>query len=214
MRTTRPFSTISYNTKGFLKTKLDDLVRRHKIDFYAFVEHQPEADEKGKSHIHLYIEPTSAIDTAQFLDEFLEIDLSDITKKPLRCRPCRSSKFDDWYLYSLHDSAYLASKGQTREYHYTDDDIVVSDEDDFIDLKHHIDWSKINTLGKVIQAAEEGVTFKEFIKTNPVNMLSVRSVQFVFDQFQKSFEYPERAGRSTHSPKEPKFDSDGVLIEE
>lgn len=199
MRTTKPFSTISYNTDSFLKLKLDDLTRRHVIEFYCFIKHEPEEDEK-KAHIHLYVEPSSHIDTVQFVNEFSEVDLKN-PLKPLGCLRCQSSKFADWYLYAIHDSAYLSSKGQSRKYHYNDDDLVKSDDDVFLDLKHHIDWSKINTLGKVLQAAQDGQTFEEFIIQNPVPLLSVRSVQFVFERVQNQLHTTDRNGSSTHTPK-------------
>ena len=39
MRTSKPFSTISYNTEDYLTAKLDELVTTRKIEFYAFIEH-------------------------------------------------------------------------------------------------------------------------------------------------------------------------------
>lgn len=206
MRTSKPCSTISYNSVDFLQRKLDDLIRRGFIDFYAFVEHLPEEDEE-KKHKHLYLFPSKLVDTNQIRDELKEFD-SNNPLKPLGCLPFQSSKFADWYLYILHDTAYLTSKGQARKYHYTDDDIISSDHDYFNELKHTIDWSKINTLGSVVQAAESGISFAEWIKSAPVSLLSVRSAQFIFEQVQKGADF-NRAGRFTHTP----IDDDGVIDE-
>ena len=206
MRTSKPCSTISYNSIEFLQRKLDDLIRRGFIDFYAFVEHLPEEDEE-KKHKHLYLFPSKLVDTNQIRDELKEFDPNNPTK-PLGCLPFQSSKFADWYLYILHDSAYLTSKGQARKYHYTDDDIISSDSDYFNELRHTIDWSKINTLGQVVQAAESGISFSEWIKNSPVSLLSVRSAQFIFEQVQKGADF-NRNGRFTHTP----VDDDGVIDE-
>ena len=206
MRTSKPCSTISYNTGDFLQRKLDELIRRGFIDFYAFVEHLPEEDEE-KKHKHLYLFPSKLIDTNQIRDELKEFDPKNPTK-PLGCLPFQSSKFADWYLYIVHDTAYLTSKGQARKYHYTDDDIIASDSDFFNELRHTIDWSKINVLGQVVQAAESGIPFSEYIKQSPVGLLGVRSAQFIFEQVQKGADF-NRAGRHTHTP----VDDDGVIDE-
>lgn len=48
MRTSKPISTISYNTLPFLKEKLDDLVNNQVLEFYFFIWHHAEDDEAGK----------------------------------------------------------------------------------------------------------------------------------------------------------------------
>ena len=125
MRTSKPCSTISYNTAEFLTRKLNDLIKRGHIDFWCFIEHEPEEDEE-KKHKHLYIFPSTLIDTNQLREELKENDVNN-PLKPLGCMPFQSSKFADWYLYVVHDSSYLSSKGQARKYHYKDDDIIRSD---------------------------------------------------------------------------------------
>ena len=112
MKTARPFSTISYNTPERLKQVLDDQMRRGTIRFYAFIHHFAEEDEKS-AHYHVYVEPDGQIDTNQFSNLFLELVKGD--PSPRRWRPCQSSKFDDWYLYSIHDQEYLECKGQNRQ---------------------------------------------------------------------------------------------------
>ena len=209
MRTTRPFSTISWNSEFHLIKQLDEMIRQRSISFYAVIKHHAEEDEK-KDHYHVYVEPDGQMDTHQFMDRLEEIDPKN-PLKPIRIARVQNSKFADWYLYGKHDSAYLASKGQSRQYHYEDDDFIVSDSDVFLDLKHHIDWSKINATGHVIQAAEQGMTFAEYIKENPVNMLAVRSVQFIFEQVQGNMRNEvNRNGRRTHSPVD---EETGEIIE-
>ena len=96
MRTTKPFSTISYNTEHFLIDKLNELVRKRVIKFWAFIEHIPEEDEK-KKHKHLYMIPNGQLDTDQLDEFFREIDIEDVTRPPLGIKMFVSSKWDDWY---------------------------------------------------------------------------------------------------------------------
>lgn len=125
MRTSKPFSTISYNTADFLNLRLGELVQRRQIDFFAWVHHYAEEDET-KEHKHLYIVPNGRVDTDQILDFLLEHDPKH-PDKPFNCIRPHSSKFADWYLYALHDATYLASKGQARKFHYVMDDVQTSD---------------------------------------------------------------------------------------
>lgn len=209
MRTSKPCSTISYNTAEFLAIKLKELQRKGFIDFWCYIEHHPEDDE-NKEHKHLFIMPSKLIDTNQIREELNELDPENLLDKPLGVMPFRSSKFADWYLYSLHDTAYLASKGQTRKYHYTDSDLVCSDTDYFVELKHQIDWSKINILGRVIQAAENGQSFSDFLKTTNIPIQQFYNAQRAFDYFYHSDDL-DRNGRLTHTPKDIKADADGVI---
>lgn len=108
MKTSRPFSSISYNTPDYLRVKLDELVSRRVVSFYAFIFHQKEEDEL-KDHIHLYIVPNGSQNTDDILDYLKEFTLAD-PLHPLGCMPAKSSKFGDWALYGTHNALYLASK--------------------------------------------------------------------------------------------------------
>lgn len=161
MKTSKPFATISYNSADYLNTKLLDLVQRRKIDFYAWILHHPEEDEK-KEHKHLYIVPNGRIDTDQVLDYLTEIDPTK-PDKPLKCMRPRSSKFADWYLYAIHDTAYLASKGQARKYHYRQEDVQTPDSDYLLEEIHTIDFTKLNRQNTLKAAAQNGVPFEELL---------------------------------------------------
>ena len=167
MKTSKAFSTISYNSEGFLVATLQRLVDTRKIDFFAFVEHFPEEDET-KKHKHLYIVPNGKTDTDQVRNELLEIDVSNPLAKPLGCMPCKSSKFADWYLYALHDSNYLASKGQSRKYHYSKGDFTVSDGDYFNEEIHTIDHTKYNRFNELKRALEDGRSFADVLASGIV----------------------------------------------
>lgn len=207
MKTSKPFSTISYNSDNFLNQRLKELVARRQIDFFAWVHHYPEDDEK-KEHKHLYIVPNGRVDTDQVLDYLLEIDLKH-PDKPLKCIRPHSSKFADWYLYSIHDTAYLASKGQARKYHYNLGDVQSSDGDYLLEEVHTIDFAKINRLTSLRDAALQGVPFEELLLNGAIPVQQTFAYRQAYE-LMANFK-TNRAGREGHE----KIDSEtGEIIPE
>ena len=208
MRTSKPFSMISYNTEAFLQEKLDELRQAGLIQFWAFIEHLPEEDEK-KAHKHLYIIPAKLIDTQRIEKALQEIDLTDITAKPLGAIFPQSSKFADWYLYGLHDKKYLAYKGQKRKYHYNDNAFVVSCQDTFRELKNLIDYTEINRLSLILEKAENGESLASIIKTSNIPLQLIGQVRQLYDIIVGPFE-TYRNGRASHQKVDPET---GEIIE-
>lgn len=208
MRTSKPFSMISYNTQDFLSDKLNELVEGGLVQFWAFIHHQPEEDEK-KAHKHLYIIPQKLIDTQRIEKALQEIDLTDITAKPLGAIFPQSSKFADWYLYGLHDKKYLAYKGQKRKYHYNDNAFVVSCQDTFQELKNLIDYTEINRLSLILEKVENGESLASIIRTSNIPLQLIGQVRQLYDIIVGPFE-TYRNGRASHQ----KVDSEtGEIIE-
>ena len=116
MRTSKPISTISYNSVPFLQSKMDEFVRNHVISAWFFVKHRAEKDER-KDHIHVYAVPNKMVDTMALQDALRELDPEN-PQKALGCIDFCSSNPDDASLYFAHNEEYLAWKGETREYHY------------------------------------------------------------------------------------------------
>lgn len=181
MRTSKSFATIDYNSRDFLIVKLSELVRNGTLDFWAFVEHLPEDDET-KKHKHLFCVPSGRMDTAQLLSYLEEIDPKH-PDKPLRCLACRSSKFDDWYQYALHDTFYLASKGQSRRYHYRKEEIVCSDEDYLSELIHQIDYSKLARIKELKQAVADGISFPEMVSRGQIPIQQINQYSRAYYMF-------------------------------
>lgn len=162
MKTTKPISTISYNSENFLTLKLNELENAKLVSFWAFIKHQGEDDEGGlKDHIHVYIEPASSVQTVNLEEVFKEFDPNH-PDKPLGCISFRSSKFDDWYLYSVHDTPYLAVKGLVKKFHYQYEDFLYSSEPDFRFHFKSIDISHLTPVRVILDAQSEGLTFREF----------------------------------------------------
>lgn len=200
MKTSKPFSTISYNSPDFLSVKLNDLVSRRKIAFWAYVHHLPEEDEK-KPHKHLYIVPNGQINTDEvLLDILVEYDPTH-PDKPLGCVGVKSSKFYDWYMYSIHDIDYLASKGQSRKYHYTRDDVACSDTDFLNEEIHQMDMSKLSKVKALNQAVKDGVPFEELLMKGQIPVQQVYAFQKTYEMLQNYTTY--RNGRESHQKIDP-----------
>lgn len=126
MATSKPYSTISYNSEEFLKRVLDNLVSTHTIQCYQYIKHIGE--DGDKDHFHVRLEPNRRIDLMDLTAMLQEPD--PLHDKPLGCRPWRPSKEEDWFLYAIHDPQYLKIKysdSKDGKIEYSIDDIVVSD---------------------------------------------------------------------------------------
>lgn len=95
MATSKPISTISYNTLDFLVPRLESLVAGEILQAWFFIPHNAEThkdDEvKGKAHIHLLLMPNKRVDLVKLAKMFVEVDPAK-PDKPLKCISCfRSS---------------------------------------------------------------------------------------------------------------------------
>jgi len=133
MRTSKPVSTISYNSKEKLESTLNALYNMGKVAFWAAVKHDGETLDDGtveKDHWHVYVEPNERIDTMEVQKLSQEFDPKR-PDKPLKMIDFRPSKWEDWLWYTLHDADYLRTKAEFREFCYTRENYIFSDEDEF-----------------------------------------------------------------------------------
>lgn len=173
MKTTKPIATISFNTPAFLELKLNELLRAGKISFWAFVPHKPEDDEAGKKeHSHLYVEPSKMMQTDDLKAELKEYD-PEHPDKPRGCLTFKSSKFDPWYLYGLHDKRYLASKSQSRRFHYQYDDFITCDPDELLCKVRSIDLVSLSPYADMEEAQRQGFTWAEYFSRGTVPLPQV-----------------------------------------
>lgn len=196
MRTTKPISTISFNTPAFLKLKLNELLKAGRLSFWAFIVHKPEDDEGGKKeHCHVYVEPSKMLQTDDIKAELKEFD-PEHPDKPRGCISFNSSKFDPWYLYALHDKRYLASKGQSRRFHYEHDNIVTSDSDDLTFKARSIDMISLSPYADMEDAQNHGVTWSEYFSRGGVPILQVALFERAWNLLMQV--RTERADREGH----------------
>ena len=211
MRSARPFSTISYNSESFLKSKLNELIENGILDFWAFIHHAPEEDE-SKAHKHVYFIPSAIVHTDTIKKYLQEFDKNN-PDKPLGVTIFSSSKFDDWYLYGCHDKAYLASKGQSRKHQYVKSQFVTSDEDHLGELVRCVDRSKYIGMERVVDAVVNGMKFEEMVRLGQVPIQLINQYKYAYECIMSVS--TQRAGRETHTPKkEIKTEERTYLIDE
>lgn len=211
MRCTTPISTISYNSDSFLVETLNKLIDEHYIEFWAFIQHLPEEDER-KAHKHLYVIPACLIDTMMLQSRLQELDINNPDLPPLGSIRFVRSKFADWYLYSLHDRDYLASKNEQRKFHYTKEEFVCSDPDYMSELVHTSDFSKYKVFANFRDSVKSGVSFKELFQNGFIPVQQIIQWKKAYnlmlfgdmDVDEKTF----RGGRKGHEN-----DSDGYVCE-
>lgn len=206
MRTTKPIATISYNSPAYLKQKLTELQRAGKISFWAFISHLPEDDEAGlKNHNHLYIEPSKIIQTEDLRAEFKEFDPSK-PDKPLGCISFRNSNFDNWYMYSIHDKAYLASKGQSRKYHYSIDDVVSSDFDDLQFNVRTINLIHLSPYRDMLEAINNGLSWSDYFARGTIPIQQIRQWEYAWSTLISTA--TNRNGRDNHNDEAKEYEVD------
>lgn len=221
MKTSKPFATISYNTDKFLVQKLDEFVRRDAISFYAYIEHYPEEDEK-KKHKHLYIVPNGTIETNSLRKELEEFDFDKLRQNSLTiqdlatfdekkrkefilgCLDVRPSKFDDWYLYGIHDTAYLASKGQSRKHHYRESDVKTNSEDSLHERVTTIDFSKFRKTQDFVNSVLSGIDFYDMVRKGQIPAPQFMQWKNLYDFIKQG--QAARDGRQTHTPSDHQID--------
>lgn len=175
MNTSLPISTISYNSRDFLTARLNEYRHAGVLTFWTFIQHLGEDDEAGKKeHFHIYAEPAKRFQTDSL--DFTEPDPLN-PDKPFRCISWRSSKFADWYLYTLHDKCYLAQKGLVKKYHYTHEQYISSDSEDLLFLARSIDRLSLSPWYMMLDALENGYTFAEFVRRGTIPIQLVKQYE-------------------------------------
>lgn len=193
MTTNKPFTTISYNTVGFLTRKLDTFIQDGYISFYALYPHKGEGDEGGKKdHIHLYIEPNRKVDTQALfseleeidilVDKFLELDPTEQKMHILKCMPARTSsgKFDHWYMYSQHNPQYLKAKNLVKKFFYKAEDCITNDTDYLNFLVQQIEPIALTPYQTIIEAINSGLEFHHFVAKGQIPIPLIKSYEKVW----------------------------------
>lgn len=170
MNTRKEVSTIGYQSKEFLLSKLQELIHAHIISDYMLIRHKAEEDEK-KDHWHIWLQPNTQVDSMDLQEMLTEFNPKD-PSKPFKCINFHYSQYDDWIPYNLHDKAYLAIKGESRKYHYKPEEIIRYDDDTFDYLYYHAfhcsKWAQDNMLIDKVMASLE----------NPIDLIKNKTLTF------------------------------------
>lgn len=200
MKTSKPVSTISFNSEAYLRGKLRELTAAGVLEFWAYIRHDPEPDEVGdeaggKQHFHVYMEPAKMIQTTDLRAAFRELDPTN--PKPLGCLLVEKSKFDDWYLYALHDADYLASKGQSRALAYEPEQVRTSDEDDLHSKVARIDVGAITPYITMARYQRAGKDFRDYVLREQINIRDISAFQRAWAMLLSTT--VDRGGRPGHA---------------
>ena len=180
MRTSKPISTISYNTPEYLQMKIEQWRNQGLIEFGMWVRHEPEEDEK-KPHFHVFLKPAQLLQTMDLELDSLEVDPENIDM-PLKMISFRISKEDDWLLYSLHDKRYLLEKGLTREFSYDINDVHRTCDDTFADIIAHVHDSRKGKLEtRIYDCIKMGMKWSEIVASGLIPLRYMSGAKMMYD---------------------------------
>lgn len=180
MNTNRLVSTISYNTESFLSGKIHSLVNQGVLEYAHWIFHTPE-DDGEKRHAHLIVKPNRRLDTEVLRKEFAEIVAGE--DLPRGVLPFDYSKIKDWILYGVHDSAYLASKLQTRKYQYEKSDIHTTEPQLLHEQWREAHEGEDTRMARVVEMARKGVRFEEVVVMGLIPMNQFFQYRSLYEGF-------------------------------
>lgn len=164
MRTSKPISTISYNSESFLKSKIEYWKSLGLIEFAMWIKHDPEQDEK-KAHYHVFMKPAKLLQTMDLENDSQEIDPL-YPDKPLKMISFRVSQESDWLLYSIHDPAYLMEKGMSRDFCYDISDVQSTCDDTLKEIISHVSDDRKGRLEyRIIDCCNKGMTWMQIVNS-------------------------------------------------
>lgn len=160
MNTSKPISGISWCSIEYTKQILDTFVSEGKISWWAAIPHMKERDET-KDHIHLFVFPSVRISTDDLRTRFHE-PTGEIGVYNGCSAVWQKSDFENWYLYGLHDSAYLAERNMDKLYHYKKSDFLTSSKFDFDFLVSNVNPFDIRR--KIMESVSCGESWESFVE--------------------------------------------------
>ena len=190
MKTRRAISTISFNSPEWLRSVLERLVEAGVIEYAHWIAHLPESDEK-KAHLHLFLQPSHAVDTAALRHEFEEPDPAE--NVPRGTLPFTPSKFSDWYLYGIHDVSYLESRGLSRQHIYCPDDVQSTCLDMLKEQASLIDQLKFRTAWHLRRMVDDCASWDDVMLSGVVPIPQFRYWQAYY----MSLECAKKKGKKT-----------------
>lgn len=179
MRTSKPISTISYNTPEFLRGKIDYWKSIGLIEFGMWIRHEPEQDEK-KAHYHVFLKPAKLLQTMDFEIDSQEIDPLQ-PGKPLKMISFRTSKESDWVLYAVHDPVYLLEKGLQREHIYSFEEINSTCSDTLADIISHVSDERKGRLEyRLIQCINMKMNWNQIVSSGLIPLRHMGGAKIMY----------------------------------
>lgn len=137
------------------------------------------------------------IQTTDLRAAFRELDPTN--PKPLGCLLVEKSKFDDWYLYALHDADYLASKGQSRTMAYEPEQVQASDPDDLHSKVARIDVGSITPYITMARYQRAGRDFRDYVLQEQIGIRDISAYERAWAMLLSTA--VDRGGRPGHANK-------------
>lgn len=179
MKTSKPISTISYNSASFLKAKIEEWKEKEIIEYGMWIRHEPEADEK-KAHYHVFLKPAKQIQTMYLEQDSCEIDPQN-PDKPFKMVSFRVSKESDWLLYAIHDPNYLVEKGLSRQHLYGFEDVQNTCEDTFQDIISHLSDDRKGRLEyRLIECINMGMNWSQICSSGIIPLRSISGALIMY----------------------------------
>ena len=195
MKTSKPISTISYNTERFLREKIFYWKKQGKIEYGMWIEHKPDVDGK-KAHYHVYLQPAKLIQTEDLINDAIEIDpnwqpladgatdeekIQHEKKRYLKMNVFFSSKADDWILYGLHDEAYLREKNLMRNEHYEISDIQATCDDTLLQMiSSAFDYRNNKLEFRIIDAVNNGQSWTDLVRSGMIPLRYMTGAKLLY----------------------------------
>lgn len=196
MKTSKPISTISYNTEKFLREKIYEWKNCGFIEYGMWILHQPDVDG-DKPHYHVYLQPAKLIQTDDLILRSKELDpnwqpletYADEREKErhekkqfLGMTIFKSSETSNWILYALHDERYLLDKGLTRNIQYEPTDIDSTCDDTFYEmLSCAFDYRNNKLEFRIIEAIKQEKTWTQIVSSGmiPIRQMSGARLYYI-----------------------------------
>lgn len=196
MRTSKPISTISYNTDSFLRGKIEEWKKQGLIEFGMWIRHDPEADDL-KSHCHVYLKPAKLIQTTDLETLSCEIDPTwkpkdsyesekeqqkHEAKQFFKMMPFRiTSDEGEWLLYAIHDPSYLFEKGLEREFVYSFDDIDTTCHDALNEIISRMNDKRKGRLEyRIIDCINRGMTWHQIVSSGIIPIRQIGGAKIMY----------------------------------
>lgn len=205
MKTGRTISNVTWNSLGHFKKTADALVAEGVLDWYHAIEHKAEADEDKKDHIHFVVKPSKAVDTIWLSMRFAEwVEGEEKPRKPTNdWHFVQNGHLGDWLLYALHDKDFLTAKLEKREYEYTLEDIVTSDQMALECAYREAKRSEGGHIAKLRKAYEMGLTLDAVLLSGAIPLPLHRAAVALWEVL-ASRDSVSRGGRKGHEDGEGK----------
>lgn len=166
-----PISTIVYITdRKILDDCLASLTRAMKVE-YLYCIHKGENGDKDHTHLLLYSLAENGFNCVEKIRNYFLID-----EKPTYCSNFQQTKsLGDWYKYAYHDKDYLDGKKEIREYYYTENDVIGSDNLRSLCLdnyKYQEQRENASYLAQIYDGLANGLTDLEIIEKMPLSSVT------------------------------------------